>query len=69
MKVKDLIEELKKRDPEAMVVVDGYEFGVDELQRIIDAKVILDVNTKGYAGRHEIDPDGETIVVHLPRNH
>jgi len=34
MKVKELIEQLQKFDPEQIVVVDGYESGYDEVKEI-----------------------------------
>jgi hypothetical protein len=34
MKVKELVEQLQKFDPEQMVVVDGYETGYDEVKKI-----------------------------------
>ena len=34
MKVKELIEQLQKFDPEEIVVVDGYETGYDEVKEV-----------------------------------
>ena len=34
MKVKELIEQLQKFDPEQIVVVDGYETGFDEVKEV-----------------------------------
>jgi hypothetical protein len=34
MKVKELIEQLQKFDPEEIVVVDGYETGFDEVKEV-----------------------------------
>jgi ABC-type Fe3+-hydroxamate transport system substrate-binding protein len=34
MKVKELIEQLQKHNPESIVVVDGYETGFDELKKV-----------------------------------
>jgi hypothetical protein len=53
MKVKWLIEELQKCDPDMMVVVSGYEGGVDELSKIKRIDVALNVNTDWYYGKHE----------------
>ena len=44
MKVKDLIQELQKLDPELLVVVAGYEGGVDELKNITQYKIELDAH-------------------------
>ena len=42
MKVKDLIQELQKLDPELLVVVAEYEGGVDEVKNITQYKIELD---------------------------
>lgn len=44
MKVKDLIQELQKLDPELLVVVAGYEGGVDEVKNITQYKIELDAH-------------------------
>ena len=44
MKVKELIEQLSKQDPEMRVVVSGYECGYDELKEL--TKVGIAKNTK-----------------------
>ena len=70
MKVKELIEELKKLDPELMVVVDGYEGGVSELNTCGETTVKLDVNSEWWYGKHEeCDPsyDDAVTVCYLPR--
>jgi hypothetical protein len=41
MKVKDLIQELQKLDPETLVVVAGYEGGVDEVKNLTQYKIEL----------------------------
>lgn len=78
MKVRDLIEKLQQHDPEMMVVVDGYEGGVGELQYVQTANVALNFNKEGYYGEHESVTDGYlteeeqklhpiVTVVYLPR--
>jgi hypothetical protein len=47
MKVKDLIQELQKLDPETLVVVAGYEGGVDEVKNLTQYKIELDAH-KGW---------------------
>ena len=70
MKVKDLIEKLQTYDPELMVVVGGYEGGVDEADSAGLVNVKLDVHTEWYYGKHEVaDRDGdpfdcEAIYIH-----
>ena len=60
MKVKELIEELQKLDPELLVVVRGYEGGVNEASNIHLCDVELDCNTGiEYYGKHEILYDGD----------
>jgi hypothetical protein len=75
MKIKQLIEYLKKEDPEARVVVDGYESGYDEVWKI--SKVSIESNPdKGDSEKDDRWWDGEfefskkesaEIAVHLPR--
>jgi hypothetical protein len=54
MKVKDLIEVLKKYNPELPVVVDGYEGGVGKPAGVTEVSLEVDVNTEWYLGEHEI---------------
>ena len=75
MKVKELIEQLSKMDPEAMVVVDGYEGGVDELKKITEEEVYLNVHHEYYYGSHELSYNlfgapqdcQKTKVIYIPR--
>ena len=69
MKVKDLILRLQAcnpDNPDNVVVIDGYEGGVTELENVIDDVTIdLNVNNSPYMGEHEtVDcgykPAGET---------
>jgi len=70
MKVKELIEKLQSFDPELMVIVSGYEGGVDEVKYAANVKIKLDVHTEWYYGKHEVadrndDPfDCEAIHIH-----
>ena len=59
MKVKELIETLSQMDPELMVVIIGYEGGVDEMDKYELCDVELNVNTEWYYGKHEILEKGE----------
>ena len=54
MKVKELIELLSQMDPELMVVIGGYEGGVDEMDKFEMCDIELNVNTEWYYGKHEI---------------
>lgn len=55
MNVGQLIEQLKHLDPNLMVVVRGYEGGVNEVASYSQCNIALDAN-KGewYYGRHEV---------------
>ena len=59
MKVKELIEELQKHDPERMVVVAGYEGGYDEISGAGEIRLKLNAHTEWYYGNHEGDDKGE----------
>jgi len=68
MKVKQLIEELQKHDPETMVVVSGYEDGVDEVSIVSKVSIKLNAFNEWYYGKHDItigsDPfDCEAIFI------
>lgn len=74
MNVKELIEKLSTLNPDVMVVVSGYEGGVDELLFVTTEVVELNVNSTWYYGRHEIDnayskggdiPNTHKLAVHL----
>lgn len=71
MRVKDLIIELQKLNPELMVVVDGYEGGVSELKIVGEITVELNKNNEWWWGEHdECDPNNDEAVTvcYLPRN-
>lgn len=53
MKIKDLILELKKHDPEARVCMPGYEGGMYYPMHVVPVTLALDVNTAWYYGPHE----------------
>ena len=59
MKVKELIETLSQLDPELMVVVAGYEGGVNEMDKYELCDVELNANDEWYYGKHEILEKGE----------
>jgi hypothetical protein len=65
MKVKDLIAALQKHDPEHMVVVNGYEDGVDEVVVIRAARVELNAYGADYFGAHKLSKSGPTPVVYV----
>ena len=59
MKVKELIEKLSQLDSELMVVVRGYEGGVDEVSDYGVCNILLNANDEWYYGRHETLSDNE----------
>jgi len=59
MKVKELIETLSQLDPELMVVVAGYEGGVDEMDKYELCDVELNANDEWYYGKHDILENGD----------
>jgi len=76
MKVKELIEQLQKFDPEQMVVVDGYETGYDEIkevQHITGLSYYPKLDKHWYDGEYqEVKSLGwlqdYTSAVYLPRS-
>jgi hypothetical protein len=71
MKVKELIEKLQAFDPEVLVVVDGYEDGVDHPKDPILVKINLNVNDEWYYGKHMVytydKSKNDCDAVHIPR--
>ena len=59
MKVKQLIEVLSQLDPELMVVVAGYEGGVNEVDTYGLCDIELNVNDEWYYGKHEMLVKGD----------
>jgi hypothetical protein len=59
MKVKELIEKLQGYDPETMVVVNGYEGGVNACSSCKEEHIKLGVNSEWYYGNHEIVEEEE----------
>jgi hypothetical protein len=54
LKIKELIEKLAQLDEEMLVMVNGYEGGLNELKTIEIKDVALDVNDDdSYEGPHE----------------
>ena len=74
MKVHELIEKLKTLPQDADVLIDGYEYGMEELsaENVYECKYkAFCVNDTPYAGPHEIDLDGslggDRLCVYLKR--
>lgn len=56
MTIKELIEQLQKHDQDRVVMVDGYEGGLDSDIGISTGDVVLNVNAQDYYGPHELAP-------------
>jgi hypothetical protein len=54
VKVGELIEHLRKFDQEMLLVVDGYEGGVESPLEPVLVEIKLDVNTAWYYGKHAV---------------
>jgi hypothetical protein len=54
MKVKQLIAELSKLDPDLMIVRAGYEGGVVEITGVGTCNIALDVFDEWYYGPHDL---------------
>ncbi len=72
MKVHELIKQLEKQDPDAMVIVDGYEDGYDSVDNV-SQKIIVNANApKDYEGEYEekypYNNGNGFKAVYLPRN-
>lgn len=75
MKVKELIVELQKQNPEALVVTDGYEMGINEFRIVRPMIVYRNENRPFWYGRYEAIKPGEYTIkdaepinaVYLPR--
>ena len=66
MIVKELIEKLQSLPQDAIVVVSGYEGGVNEVGDATECNLELNVHTDWYYGAHEItDNEGGVVGVYL----
>lgn len=75
MKVHELISELLKQDPDAEVMVNGYEEGVSDVRKVVAASAYRNENRPFWYGRYELNSPGpytpkdstEIKVIFLPR--
>lgn len=66
MKVHELIKQLENEDPNALVIVDGYEAGYDTFSEISQKTIAEAVEPEPYEGSYN---DGDQFnAVYLPRN-
>ena len=61
MKVKELIGQLQKFDPELLVMVQGYEGGIDAPEKPYQTPIRLNVNEEWYYGKHEVHRVSDTV--------
>jgi hypothetical protein len=62
MNVKELIEQLSKHDPEAMVVIRGYEDGVDEAIKTEAVQISKFPIVEWYYGKYRIEHQAEPNI-------
>ena len=67
MRVSELIKILQEMSQDHMVVIRGYEGGVDEVTDLENARIELDVNEEWNYGSHELldskdNGNGDNIV-------
>jgi hypothetical protein len=75
VKVHELITELLKHDPDAEVMLDGYESGVSDVRQVIAAAAYKNEKRPSWYGRYELNSRGpytpkdakQINVVFLPR--
>lgn len=64
MTVKELIKQLRKiKDQDTRVVISGYEGGYNDIEKIVEMSLHLDVNTEWYYGRHEFANSSGTPAI------
>ncbi len=66
MNVAELIDILKRQDPEALVVVDGYEAGLDDEIRVTAQGIELNAHADEYwNGRHKLANENTPVGKHV----
>lgn len=66
MTVQELINSLQSiEDKTQMVVISGYEGGVNEITDLTECMLDLNVNTVWYYGKHEVSNSGTSKAVQL----
>ena len=63
MTVLELIEKLRKCEPDAIAMVQGYEAGYSDIASINEIKVTLNVNKEHWNGSHEQLDDSKISAV------
>lgn len=66
MTVQELIEKLQTiEDKSQIIVISGYEGGVNEVSYLTQCMLDLNVNTVWYYGKHELSSTGTTPAIQL----
>jgi hypothetical protein len=66
VKVRELIDALSQLDPEARVVVEGFEgFGYDDVKRVQPVCLRFGVHINVHHGEHDLVEDGEPNAVRI----
>lgn len=68
MTVSELIQKLQQADPDSKVLVDGYEDGYEELEKVSFVSVKYKKEQAWYYGPYEDAESGGQTAVLLPRN-
>ena len=63
MTVAQLIKSLKNQNPDDMVIVNGYEGGVDEIECVRRVEIALNCNDEWYYGKHEVYRDNDEYYI------
>lgn len=66
MTVQELIEKLQAiEDKSQIIVISGYEGGVNEVSYLTQCMLDLNVNTAWYYGKYELSSTGTTQAIQL----
>jgi hypothetical protein len=61
----ELIEMMREYPDDTMVVIQGYEGGLEDITEIEKIKLKLNYNTSLFYGPHKEDDDGDTDAIYL----
>jgi len=65
MKVYELMEKLQYMPQDAIVVVRGYESGIDKALEVTTCKINKKRNSKFWEGSHVVSDNGMTAAVYI----
>ena len=61
----ELIEMMSEYPEDTMVVIQGYEGGLEDITEVEKIKLKLNYNTSWYYGPHKADNNGDTDAIYL----